>query len=139
MDRTDTVRNIMTTNVLSVQLDDPPSAVQALLRDRAFHHVPVLEGDVVVGILSAIDLARFSLEGYVSDSATVDAHLDTEFSIAELMSAEPASVKASDTIVLAAEMLSEGYYHALPVVDDEGRLLGLVTSTDLIRYMLATA
>jgi CBS domain-containing membrane protein len=129
MDRTDTVRNIMTTNVLSVQLDDPPSAVQALLRDRAFHHVPVLEGD----------LARFSLEGYVSDSATVDAHLDTEFSIAELMSAEPASVKASDTIVLAAEMLSEGYYHALPVVDDEGRLLGLVTSTDLIRYMLATA
>ena len=37
----------------------------------------------------------------------------------------------------AAELLGEGTFHSLPVVDDEGRLQGLVTSTDVIRYLLA--
>ena len=45
------------------------------------------------------------------------------------------SINIKDTIRFATETLSSGKFHSLPVVDDENQLMGLVTSTDLIRYL----
>lgn len=135
----DTVHRIMTREVVSVQEDAPLSTVRQLLRDHPFHHVPVLRGELLVGILSAVDIARLALEGYVRDQATVDAHLDAAFSISQVMTPEPVALQAHDPILRAAEILGDGQFHALPVISPEGHLLGMVTSTDLIRYLATRA
>jgi CBS domain-containing protein len=46
------------------------------------------------------------------------------------------TIKREATIREAADKLADGARHSLPVVDEEGRLLGIVTSTDLIEHLL---
>ena len=131
----DTVSHIMTREVVAVQQDAPLSAVRQILQRHAFHHVPVLKGELLVGILSAVDVARVALEGYLDDEGTIRAHLDASFSVARLMTPEPRALQPYDSVHTAAEILGDGQIHALPVVDRDGKLLGMVTSTDLIRYL----
>ena len=58
--------------------------------------------------------------------------------ISQVMSHKPRVVKASDSIKEIAEILSKEEFHALPVVDDQddAKLVGIVTTTDVIQYML---
>ncbi|MFT4977914.1 MAG: CBS domain-containing membrane protein [Myxococcota bacterium] len=135
MNPLETINRIMTRDVVTVQLHDSMSTVRSILRSRPFHHVPVLKGDLLVGMLSSADPARLALDAYVPDQETADAHLDAAFSVEAAMSPEPVSIQASDTVRRAAEILGDGDIHFLPVTDETGRLLGMVTSTDLIRYL----
>lgn len=128
------VRSLMTPDPISIQVDAPPSKLKELLDDRSFHHLPVVDGDVLVGIVSSIDLARVSLDTWVTDEKTRQAWLDEKFRIRDLMTWEPEYVDAGATVRTAAEKLAEGGFHALPVLDD-GRLVGIITSTDLLRFL----
>lgn len=131
------VRFVMTRDVVVADVTDPPSRLRSLFDQRRFHHLPVVRGDVIVGILSASDLARAALDGWV-DRATADAHLDEAFTVESLMTFEPEVVREDDTIGVAADKLASGEFHALPVVDGRGHVVGMVTSTDLIRFLLAS-
>ena len=84
----------------------------------------------------ATDLMRVSF-GDVNkqDPRTVDALLDT-YTIRDVMQEDILTVKPDDTVRTAAEHLARGDFHSLPVVGDDDELLGLVTSTDLIKYLL---
>ena len=129
------VQHIMTRDVATVQLSSKPSEARRLLRSRPFHHLPVLDGSVLVGILSASDLAKVSLEAWVADPETVDAWLDETATISGLMTREPVVVRTHCTLREAAGRLSEGAFHALPVVDEHGHLQGILTTTDVVRYV----
>ncbi|MCB9791959.1 MAG: CBS domain-containing protein [Alphaproteobacteria bacterium] len=136
MDRLQTVSRIMTRDVATVQVDQKLSEVRRLLAASPFHHVPVLRGEHLIGLVSAADIAPLSLAAYVQDASTVDAHLDESHDLIEVMTPEPVAVEASSSIREAAELLAEGQFHALPVIDGAGRLQGILTSTDLIRWFL---
>ncbi len=137
MRRNEPIHHIMTTEVFSVHLAEKPSKVRQLIDDNPFQHVPVVNGEKLVGIISAKDLAKLSLDAYVHDKRAVDAYLDAEFSIEKLMTPDPECINDHATVRKAAEILAEGPFHALPVVDKQGLLKGMVTSTDLLRYMVA--
>jgi len=129
------VRHIMSREVTTIQVDAPVSTARMLLRSRPFHHVPVMRGDELVGILSVADLARVSLEAFVADGPTVDAWLDETATIQGLMTHEPETVHPDATLREAAARLSEGTFHALPVVSDGGKLEGILTTTDVVRFV----
>ena len=130
------VADLMTRNPVRVEVDAAPSEVRDLLARHAFHHLPVVRGGVLVGIVSATDLARVSLAAWVDDAATEAATIDATFSLADIMTWEPDFVRVHDPIKLAADRLSSGEYHALPVMDDADRLVGIVTSTDILRWVV---
>lgn len=128
------VRSIMQTEVHSVDVHSTMSEVYHLLETHPFHHLPVVEGQRLVGILSSMDLARLSFDRWVDDRATRDAWLD-EWPIRNVMTALPDVLRPDDPIRTAAERLGDGAYHALPVVDHEHHLVGIVTTTDLVRLL----
>ena len=130
-----TVREVMSRDVVAVDVTATPSVLQDLLQGSAFHHLPVLEGKTLVGMVSAIDLARVSLSAWVEDAETAGAWLDSKFRIRDLMTWEPEFVRDADTIRVAADKLSSGSFHALPVLDHKDALVGIVTSTDLVRVL----
>ncbi len=130
------VRDVMNDKPVFVDIDDPPSRVQALLAESPFHHLPVMKDGVLVGIISATDLARVSLGAWVKDAATQKAWLDATFTMSDVMTWEPECITATDPLKLAADKLSSGDFHALPVVDDQQQLVGMVTSTDLLRWLV---
>jgi len=66
---------------------------------------------------------------------TVDATLNHQFKIRDLMQRDLVTLHPTNTIRDAANMLGSGEFHSLPVVDRDNVLVGIVTSTDLIKYL----
>jgi CBS domain-containing protein len=137
MRRNDPIANLMTKKVSTVQRGQKPSEARQQLVAGGFHHLPVLDGQKLVGIISANDFLKFSLKGWGSDDKTMDALLDQQVSLEALMTPDPITVTERSTVRDAAQLLNSGSFHSLPVVDGKGQLVGLVTSTDLIQYLSA--
>ena len=136
MKRNEPVSKIMTSDIQTVHTGQKLSEVRRMLADNPYHHVPVVSGDKLVGIITATDMLRLSLAIYGVDERAVDAMLDSQHTIESVMTKDVQTIGVKDTVRSAAEILGEGSFHSLPVVDG-GKLVGLVTSTDLIRYLLA--
>lgn len=131
------VSHIMSTDVKSVHTAQKLSDVYALLSENRIHHVPVVNGDALIGMVSSTDMMKLSLDAYGTPDTANAAFLDSQFPIEDVMSNAMVTVKPDDTIRAAAELLSKGTFHSLPVVEDGGKLVGIVTTTDLIKYLLA--
>lgn len=128
------VTHIMHANPTTVHLGEKPSVAQEKMIEGGFHHLPVVSGKKLVGMLTSTDLLRASYE-YGVDSRQSAVVLDDTRSIEDLMQSNPMSLHAESTIRKATEILSEGMFHGLPVVKD-GDLVGIVTTTDLLRFYL---
>lgn len=137
MKRNEPVSQIMSTILVTVHLNNKLSDVHALLRKHKIHHVPVVNGTQFVGLLTASDLLRLSWgDPYSHDPREIDTLLDTQ-QIREAMQEDVKTILPTATIREAAQALADGSFHCLPVVEADGELVGLVTSTDLIRYLIA--
>ena len=137
MKRNEPVSKIMTTDLVTVHHGDPVSKVRQLIREHGVHHIPVVSGQTLVGIISYSDVLRVSFgDAFKADERTVDATLDHTMTLEQLMQNEPTVVREDSPIRDAAKILAQGNFHALPVVSDNKKLVGMVTSTDLIRYLL---
>ncbi len=137
MKKKESVSQIASTALITIQIGQKLSEARKLMQVNQIHHVPVVQGKKLMGILSAVDLATLSLTSFGSDERANDALLDNQFSVEEVMSKNMVTIKPTAPIREAAEILAEGHFHSLPIVDKEGDLQGLVTSTDLIRYLLS--
>jgi len=131
------VSNIMSSQMLTVHAAQKVSEVYRLLTENRIHHVPVVNGDKLVGLISSADMMKLSLEAYGTPDAANTAYLDAQFSIDGMMSTELITIKPEDSIRSAAEKLSTGRFHSIPVVNADGKLAGIVTTTDLVNYLLA--
>jgi CBS domain-containing protein len=135
MKRNEPIETIMSPDVITVNVTQKLSEVRRLMSEQGIHHVPVVSGRKLVGMLSATDMVRLSYSAYGVDERTVDAMLDHEFSIEKVMQTDLLTIKTSEPIREAARILRTGQLHSLPVVDEANDLAGIVTSTDLIRYL----
>jgi CBS domain-containing protein len=135
MKRNEPVTKIMSTNLVTVHHGDPISKVRKLIQEFGLHHIPVVSGDQLVGIISNSDILRVSFgDTFSTDQRAVDATLDHTFTVEGLMNANVVSLTEHSTIREAADILGQGKFHSLPVLNG-GKIVGMVTSTDLIRYL----
>jgi CBS domain-containing protein len=122
--------------MLTVHAAQKVSDVYRLLTESRIHHVPVVNGNKLVGMISSTDMMKLSLDAYGTPDSANTAYLDSQFSIDGVMSTELTTVKPDDSIRSAAKILSTGDFHSLPVVNVDGKLVGIVTTTDLVNYLL---
>lgn len=135
MKRNEPLSTVMSTELTTVNVTHKLSEVRKLLAERGIHHVPVVSGTKLVGLISATDMIRVSFSAYGADARAVDAMLDHEFSVEKVMSTELTTLSSTQKVRDAAAVLASGSFHSVPVVDDSHNLVGIVTSTDLIRYL----
>ncbi len=134
MKRNVPVSTIMTANPFTVHHGQTLSEVHKAISTGGFHHVPVVSGSKLVGMLSSTDLLRVTYD-YGQDDRMKDAVLDDTHTIEGLMVTDVKTLSSDQPIRTAFEVLAEGRFHALPIVDD-GALVGIVTTTDLLQYAL---
>ena len=132
MKRNEPISKIMSTELQTVHHGQKLSEVREIMAENDIHHVPVVSGEKLVGLLSSADILKAS---YGNSQGEIDSTLDSTNDLEHLMKKEPQTVSSSATVRDAAEVLANGSFHCLPVVDEQ-RLVGLVTSTDLIRYLV---
>jgi acetoin utilization protein AcuB len=111
--------------------------VDGILKDKNIHHLPVLADDKVVGIVSKSDylsiLHGFSLFSNKGKEKYNRALLESCL-VQDVMTRNIATVKATDTLDYAMGFFRENLFHALPVVNEEKHLVGIITTYDLLSY-----
>ena len=130
------VSHIMTSNLVLLNLNDTLEKAEGLFKKNNIRHIPVVNNHKIEGILSYTDLLRISFADAVDEE---EDHVDTivynMFTLKQVMVKNVRTVQATDTIYEVAEILSKESFHALPV-EENGKLVGIVTTTDLIDYLL---
>jgi CBS domain-containing protein len=117
--------SIMTRNVITARQDDKLAVARSIFLKNKVHHLPIVDGERLVGILSTYDLFRLNGE---HKGKSYD-----EIEISEVMTTHIATLEPDDKIGSAAELFLENLFHAVPIVKD-GYLEGIVTSFDVIKY-----
>ncbi len=135
MKKNEPVSNIMSNNITAVQDGQSLSEVRHKMVDSNIHHIPVLSGKKLVGMVSFTDMMKLNVVINGADDRTIDTLIDQQFNIGDVMRTQLTTLDARDTIRQAAEILSENNFHAVPVTNGSSELQGIVTSSDLIRYL----
>ena len=126
------VANLMTRKVVVANLNNKFSQVVQFFTDTNINHLPIAEDDVLLGIISIKDVLKFVGQELSSGKSLTAADLDAKFSLDAIMTKNPVFVHPNDLIEKAIEILSEGKFQALPVVED-GKIVGIVTNKDIVR------
>jgi len=114
----------MTANPCSIDADKPVSYAAKMMRDEDVGAAPIVEGDKLIGMLTDRDIAiRLVAEGKEPDSTMVR----------DVMSSRTITIEPDTDLNEALRMMAEHQLRRLPVVDDDGRLLGIVAQADLAR------
>jgi CBS domain-containing protein len=125
----------MTETVVVIEADRPVSEVLDCFSQYPIHHLPVVSKGKLVGMLSSADVMK--LEFFVPKSATNRARfLDDRVTIEQLMRTPVVSLEPHASIDEAAERMIAGGVHAAPVVDEDERVIGIVTTSDVIHSLM---
>lgn len=130
------VTEIMTRQVLTIDVKKHPAEAEKLMKKHKIRHIPVVKTGKIAGMLSLTDLLRISFADAVTEDDFSPEVYDM-FTIDQLMTRNVTALRPQDTIRTAAELFVKNPIHALPVVNDAGEPIGIVTTTDLIKLMLA--
>jgi CBS domain-containing protein len=119
------VSDFMTKDLVTVREVDDVALAEALLRLGGIRHLPVVRDRKLVGLLTQRDILRSGAAGKASAR---------ELPVAEVMTREPTSVRPAMGLAHAARLMLERKFGCLPVCDDEGTLVGIVTEADFVRF-----
>ncbi len=129
------VARIMTETVVVIEIDRPVSEALDCFLQYPIHHLPVVRDHRLVGMLSSADLIKLE---YFAPRGSGDraAFLDGRFHIKQIMRAPVTSSRASTSVDEVANLIIESGVHAMPIVDNDEVVIGIVTTTDIIRSLL---
>ena len=130
--------DIMTTEVITVAPGELMSKVRLLFEQNSIHHVPVVGLDgKVVGIISQHDLNHI-LHGFTlfktNKSLGYNEAILNSLLVQDVMRKSIVTLNATDPISMAADIFRENLFHSIPILDEQGKLAGIVTTYDLIIY-----
>ncbi|MHC3469864.1 CBS domain-containing protein [Streptomyces sp. 7R007] len=144
------VGSVMTTEVVRAEYGTPFKEVARLLGEHRISGLPVVDDDEkVIGVISETDLLirqadapdpyepkkRFRLADLTHEGRVRTAKGRAR-TAGQLMTEPPVTVHADDTIVEAARTMAGHRVERLPVLDEEQRLVGIVTRRDLLQVFL---
>jgi CBS domain-containing protein len=147
---TDTVRDVMDSSPASVSIDTKVEDVVRTLHDNELPGVPVLDGDGrLAGIVTEADLVLPDDQGdlhlphyinlfggtvFLEPLGRYEKRLRKAFAstAADMMTKDPDTVGPDASVKEAARLIHESGHNRLPVVEDDGRLVGVITRVDLL-------
>ncbi|MFT5168055.1 MAG: CBS-domain-containing membrane protein [Saprospiraceae bacterium] len=121
------ISSIMSKNLITITPDSTIRDAFDLLRAKKIHHLPVVEGSKLVGILTTQDI--FKQETNPEDYAKIK--------VTDLMTTKIAAMAPNDKIGSLVLVLVENLFHAVPIIDAERNAIGIVTTLDVMKYSLA--
>ncbi len=135
--------DVMTRGVASVARDAPIREVVELMLGKVYRTVPVVDGGLPVGIITNGDLVQrgglsvrlelFRSLGEPEARAVLERLSQTNRVAADVMTPRPVTVHALTPLPRVAEVMARRRLKRLPVVDDGGALVGMVSRVDLLR------
>jgi len=118
------VESVMASNVIAIDPSFTMSQVKDLMRDKRISGAPVVKENQVIGIVTISDVIRSMEEGKL------------DFLVTDLMTSDVRTVSKDSMVTDVVNNLGRQGFSRLPVVDQDGTLVGIVTTGTLIRSLL---
>jgi len=132
MKLSDSVSTLMSKNVKTIGFKDSLLKAKHFFEAREFHHhLPVMDGDKLVGMVSLYDFLIAKSGATLNDSDPVYSRVV----IKDFMRSPAISVAESDNLEKALNLFIDKTIEALPVLSN-GKLVGIITSNDILRALL---
>ena len=123
------INRIMTTDPVTIGPDASVATAIELFESCDIHHLPVVVDGVLTGILSSTDLLKLHILRERPEALAA-------ISVSQIMVPDPVTLDVFADLIDVAKALSDGSFHALPVVETDNVLVGIVTSSDLVNHLL---
>lgn len=128
------VRDLMSKDVVTLHADSNMVDAEEIMGFRRLRHLPVVDDDKkLVGILTHRDLLRHYLSPYQGASWRDHLVHKASVKVREIMHKKVVNIGPDAELVDAARMLHETKYGCLPVIDDAGALVGIITEADFVK------
>ena len=121
-----TVADIMTRRVIFLREEDNLSRIVEGMEHFGLRHLPVLDGDRLVGMVTHRDMLKILTSARRHDDSTF---------VASVMTRDPIAVRPDTTISEAARILLKARFGCLPVVNEDGNVIGIVTEHDFVKVL----
>lgn len=134
MPRKTLISKIMTREIVTIDVTAPMSNVREILTTQKFHHLPVVDGEQLVGIISTNDLIRV-MQTLPATTDDLDETLNRTTSIKTTMQTDLVTMRSDGSVERAIDVLAGGQMHSLLIIDRDEVLVGIVTNIDLLEYL----
>lgn len=129
------VSDIMIKNIIGLTLSDNIETVEPLFKRYKIKHLPVVSGGVIIGMVSYTDVLRISQSELQSNGGNAHPINLKNYTVEQVMSKDITAITSNTSIKDATKILANKEFHALPIVDN-GELMGIITTRDLLKYFL---
>lgn len=129
------VKELMRSTVFTIAPDAGLDRALVIMNSKRIRHLPVVENEVMVGLISNRDLHLSMVEESGPQNAPKGMYLPALTKIRKIMKSEVLTVKPDDSVLDAVRIMCEKKIGCLPVLSEEGRLVGIVTETDLLQLL----
>lgn len=132
------VKELMTPEVIHIDQNTTMEKVSRIFESKSIHHLPIVNKEfMVVGIISKSDYYKLqhSLTFFNSkkikdyNTALMNSLLARDVMIKQVVTLSP-----EDPVSKAADLFKENLFHAIPIVDKEKHLVGIITTFDLLNH-----
>jgi CBS domain-containing protein len=129
------ISEIMSKDLITLNISDKMEDAKKIFEENSIRHIPVIENKTIVGMLSYSDILKVGYADVSDDDKNIEFSVFDWFTIKQVMTKNLYLVPSNSTVKEVGAMLIEKEFHSLPVVDD-GELVGIVTTTDFIRFLV---
>lgn len=130
------VRDLMSHEVVTLNVTDSLDLADDVMRLGRIRHMPVVAGESLVGILSQRDLFRAALSSALHLRPSLEREWLKKIPVEEVMTKAVLTANAETPVRAAVALMIEKRIGCLPVIDG-GKLVGLLSESDCLRYLAA--
>jgi len=127
----------MKINVITIDADASMDTAVRLFKEHHIGMLPVMREGELAGIVTDRDIKRHS----ASEATSLDIHeliyLISKIKVSDIMSRKPITVRPDYTVEETAEILLREKISGVPVVNDQGRIAGIITKSDLFKVIIS--
>jgi acetoin utilization protein AcuB len=127
------IKQIMSKNVVTVEMDDSLKMVREIFNNTRFHHLLVVESGELFGVISDRDLLK-ALSPYIGTvSENERDRVTLNKRVHQIMTRKPVVLEQDAEIFEAIEIFKNQNISCIPVVDDEYKPVGIISWRDILK------
>jgi acetoin utilization protein AcuB len=130
------IENIMTTKIVTVELDDSLRTIKEIFDNLKFHHLLVVESGKLIGVVSDRDLLKAISPNIGTMAATDRDEATLNKKVFQVMTRKPITLRPHDPIGDAVDLFNTQGISCVPIVDGEFRPVGIVTWRDILKAIV---
>ena len=129
------VKEIMVKDVIVASQEYMLSVLEKMMENKHVGHIFITEGSRLLGVVSDGDIKRRKSYLAGSDVSTMREEQTLQTKAHQIMTRKLKTLGPESDVLQAVDLLLHNDIHSIPIVEDGNKLVGLVTSSDLLKYL----